>query len=357
MSMIHDWNPSFSDQVRPIPWSEFTAEILPLYDPPLRSKNTRSRVKSILGQLAALGVTSTADLTPALVAKYIASQPASQSRNTTRGYLSYLRSLCNYAAGRRYVFISPFMLRRQWVRPSPPLAKSHHSLEEIARVLCQARKEIESKRQHSQASRWAEWRARRLFTLFGVVSHTGLRKNEALKLRVEDIDLPGRMILVRPRANSGELLKTDASAAPVPIPADLVPIIDAWLPHLALPSPEVLASVKRGPFGKSVGYDPPDPGWLFPCSARNAPWTGGSKGHKPGDALKALGVRAGVQGLTFQSLRHSWATHAESAWGLSPAVIQRVLRHTTPRTQLGYRHADLANLRKATERLGFEPRP
>lgn len=59
-------------------------------------------------------------------------------------------------------------------------------------------------------------------------------------------------------------------------------------------------------------------------------------------------------GFTFLSLRHSFATHAEH-WGLSPAMIQRILRHTSVRTQIGYRHADAANLRAAGGRIGFGP--
>ena len=53
-----------------------------------------------------------------------------------------------------------------------------------------------------------------------------------------------------------------------------------------------------------------------------------------------------MPGVTFQLLRHSWATHAESLWGLSEPLIQRMLRHTTERTQRHYRHADLDNLRR-----------
>jgi integrase len=48
--------------------------------------------------------------------------------------------------------------------------------------------------------------------------------------------------------------------------------------------------------------------------------------------------------LSWLSLRHSWATHAEfHGYGL--ALIQRVLRHTTERTAATYyRHADVPNL-------------
>ena len=50
-------------------------------------------------------------------------------------------------------------------------------------------------------------------------------------------------------------------------------------------------------------------------------------GHRPLDQVKAAGERAGVQGLSFLSFRHSFATNAAS-WGLTPEMVKRVLRHT-----------------------------
>ena len=92
---------------------------------------------------------------------------------------------------------------------------------------------------------------------------------------------------------------------------------------------------------------------MFPNTYRTAPWTGGSPGHKPLDRIKRLGQRAGAENFTILSLRHSWATMAETLWGLSDLQIMRILRHTNTRTQVGYRHADLPNLRAAVKDITF----
>jgi integrase len=85
--------------------------------------------------------------------------------------------------------------------------------------------------------------------------------------------------------------------------------------------------------------------WLFPSITGSSNWKGGCPGTKPLDRLHDVAKRAGVEGgMTFLSLRHSWATHAEYH-GYGPALIQRVLRHTTEQTAAKwYRHADLPNL-------------
>ena len=93
---------------------------------------------------------------------------------------------------------------------------------------------------------------------------------------------------------------------------------------------------------------------VVPRRERRGPRIAGPSGHRPLDQLKLAGERAGVPGLTFLSLRHSYATHAERL-GLSDAMLARVLRHSTTRTQAHYKHPDLANMRGAVNRIGFGP--
>jgi integrase len=171
--------------------------------------------------------------------------------------------------------------------------------------------------------------------------YTGLRANEAKQLHADDVDLPNRLIHLVER--SGSRFKTEKSAQPVPIPEELAVILEAWL-YRRMDSPE--AGFPR----------PPECPYLFPNVTRRGCWTGGPIGHKPGDQVKAVGQRAGVKGFTLLSLRHSYATHSES-WGLSPMMVQRVLRHTSLQTQMHYRHADEANMKQATKGIGFGPSP
>jgi integrase len=92
--------------------------------------------------------------------------------------------------------------------------------------------------------------------------------------------------------------------------------------------------------------------WLFPAERRRAPWLGGAPGAKALDELKALGLRAGVPGLTFQSCRHTFASLSES-WGIGELALQRQLGHCRVTTQRYYRHALPEVLRGVAERVHF----
>jgi integrase len=59
--------------------------------------------------------------------------------------------------------------------------------------------------------------------LASVWAYAGLRRTEALRLRVEDVDLDRRLLWVR---GNGRRLKTRASAAPVPICSALAGTLD-----------------------------------------------------------------------------------------------------------------------------------
>lgn len=335
-------------EISPIPFDEFRRRILALYEPPLRSPASFGKMRYMLGQLEALGIETTAQLTTDTVARFVASRPSRQSTHTTHGWLAVLRVACNIAAAEGWVDCSPFAVRKNWIRRTRPKGKRHHSREEIARVLALAARDVRRK------TGFARWRAYRLYALIATVAYTGIRKREALFLRSEDIDFPTGMIRLIPRV--GNQLKTDAAAQPVPMPPPLVQILRGWLAELARPmvAPEPQPPGKRDPRCKpelATGR-PVDLAWVFPNAWRTGPWVGGSRDYRPLDRFKMLGKRAGVAGFTFQSLRHSFATHCEG-WGLSPAMIQRLLRHTTTRTQDHYRHADLENMRAWVARIGF----
>ncbi|WP_422930091.1 tyrosine-type recombinase/integrase [Singulisphaera sp. PoT] len=170
------------------------------------------------------------------------------------------------------------------------------------------------------------WSAGRLHALAAVYAFTGLRRNEALRLRVEDVDLVQGVIFVRP---NGGRLKTKKSRAPVPCPAALGKILCNWLSR--------------------CGSE-----WVFPCvRKRDRPWMHGKAGCRPGDRLKAAGKEAGVEGFTPQSLRHSLATHLAGWWGLKEKQIQLILRHTTVKTQRHYVHPDVVNLCKSVRDFDY----
>ena len=316
-------------RIRPIPFAKFRDDILRLYDPPHRATATRRQVAQVMREISALEVKTTADLTPALVARYVESRPPGQSPRTLHSVLRVLRSICNQAVISGVLRVSPFAARRvsQWTgRLGPPMEKKHYSREEIRRVLTLMAQDVQT------TAGYAQWRARRLYALTATIAYTGLRAvSEALFLHAADIKLEARFIALADRGrDGGQRFKTEGSEQPVPIPDALVPILRDWLEH----------RLDR-PADRPIPLDCP---WLFPNITGSSNWKSGCRGTKPLDRLQDVGKRAGVEGLTFLSLRHSWATHAEYH-GYGPALIQRVLRHTTEQTAAKwYRHADLPNL-------------
>lgn len=304
-------------QMNALPFPAFAALALDCYRPPLRAASTLGRMKSILARLDALEVRSTADLTTSLIVRFVADRAAAVRINTLIGELGYLSALCSLAVSEGALERSPFAgagAKRFRLRAEPPALKRWHPVADVARAL-------RSMRERSGDS----WGAHRLYAAAAVVAYTGLRRSEALNLHVADYDATARLLLVVARRR----LKTAAAAQPVPAPAELVEALEGWIPRAG-----------------SV--------WMFPNQRRSGPWSGGSPGYRPVDQLKAAGLVVGVEGLTWQSLRHSWATAAEGPWGLGEGQIQRVLRHTRPMTSRGYRHADVANLAAIGARVSLE---
>jgi integrase len=291
--------------MKPLAWSEFSVEVNLVYG--AHAPKTRQRIRQVLREVGALpNVRTTADLTTATVARYRDAVLARTSNPwTVNGLVSYLRAVCSYAAepAQGYIDRSPFDVprsgRRKLFLPVYETGdKTHHGLTDIGRVFVHLEQLMSS-----APGAEKEWRAERLYALFSTVAYTGLRRGEALGLRWEDVDLVHGFLRVRPRLGP---LKTPKSAAPVPCPAPLVPILDRWRDRCGC-------------------------AWVFPGILRQGPWSN-SNGVRPLDELRAAGEALGIEGLTFLSLRHSWATHSE-AWGVTEGQCRRILRHTRPLTQ------------------------
>ena len=252
----------------PARFDDFRAELLALYEPPLRAKKTRAKMRHALDIVAGLlgPDGTTADLTPALIARFIAGRPDGESPHTTHSLLSNIRTACSYCKSQGYIRTSPFDFRKKWIRVSRATGKKHHSQEDIRRVLELLKAEV------LQREGWSRWRARRLLALASTVAYTGLRKDEAIYLRVEDVDLPNRMLYIVDR--SSHRLKTEGSAAPVPMPEALVPILENWLAH-RMTLPEACPKM------------PPDCPYVFCNVTRSNAWSGGGWGCKALDKLKA----------------------------------------------------------------------
>ena len=297
-----------------LPFQAFRSELLDLYRPPLRERKTFDRMSRVTAILGEIGPETTDDFTVPLFRKFVDLRKSEVRVNTVIGELSYLRAACAYACQCGYLERNPFDHGRLRIRREPPKGTSHHSIQEIRRVLLflGSRKSL-------------GFEHRRLHSLVSTVAYTGIRAGEAYHLEREDIRLEDRILVVSGRRR----LKTDRSADPVPMASELVEVMAEWLgTH--------------------------DSKWCFPNLKRTGPWASGRVGVRPVDRLKAAAAMVGVEDMTFQSLRHSWATHGETRWGLSREEIKRVLRHTNPFTsQLYYCHADVPNLQRIGDRVSY----
>lgn len=317
-----------TETITPMPWEQFRAEVLSLYGPRLRAVATRRAMEHALNILEQLGVKSTADFTVPLIARLVESRPVDQSAHTVKGLLRQVKVAISYAAKAGYVARDPFMVRpvKSWVRAAPPTGKKHLTRVEIKAILDLMAKDCEERQG------WALWRSRRLYALTALIAYCGLRKTEALFLRVEDIDLEARVIRIVDRAE--HRTKTAGSAEPVVFPEALLPILTMWLEHRTDAPPAFFRT---------------ESSWVFPAIRTPTPWVSGGPGLNPLDRLKSVARRAGVEGVNFHALRRSIATHLE-LHGAGPAMIQRLLRHTNPQTtETWYRKADVANMRRAVE--------
>lgn len=304
-----------------VAWARFRSEVLSLYEPPARARATWFAVRRVLDLLESLGVRSPSELTPQAVAKFTAAQ-GHLAPATIKGRLAYLRPVCDYAVFKGYLARNPFEFRSRWLRVDdrredrPDPRDRHHSAEQIARLLRRADAEAAV----------GSWAAGRLQALVYTLAFTGMRRNEPLGMMVGDVDLAARILHIR--SNRTRPLKTSGSGQPVAIAEDLALVLARWIPR--------------------AGCD-----WLFPGAELLGPWLSGGPGVRALDQVKQLGERAGVQGLTFSSFRHTLSTLSEG-WGLGELELQRWLRHRRPRTQDHYRRtADRASLLATAAKISY----
>jgi integrase len=301
--------------MQPIVWAEFAKELIGLYSPRRRAPKTRTKMAQVLAEFGPFAST-TAGLTPTAVTAWIEAFPG-RKPITFNGLLSYLRVACRYAVARGYLDRSPFEATSFRLRVGRRPPRKHLTRDELGRLLG-----------HLEARHGLSWRDHRLYALAMLLAHTGLRAQEALRLRVEDLDLGTGILSIVARSP----LKTEASEAEIPIPPAIAPALARWVAHCG------------------------STGWIFPGSRGLGPWVGGSMGKRPADYLGEAAVAAGLApGTTLLTLRHTLATHARTHFKLGAKEVQQILRHATEKTQDHYIGADLDNLREAVRRIVARP--
>ncbi|HXS24467.1 MAG TPA: tyrosine-type recombinase/integrase [Gemmatimonadales bacterium] len=309
-------------------YRRFEREILDLYAPPHRRLSTFKKMRTVLGEFRSLRrkrsrqpmVQRTSDILPSAILRWL---EVHEDREpiTNLSYLNTFRAAVNIAVKMKWVRVSPWAIRSDWITFDDADLEEierkarHFSIPELLKILDQADAEA------LLGGREAALRQALVYTY----AYTGMRKMEALGLRVDDVRLADEVIMLR--SHRLRRLKTKASGRPLGIAPELKVVLERWIPQ--------------------CGSE-----WLFPGKRRVGPWFNGSVGQKPLDQVKALCLRAGVADGTIQKFRHSLATHAKRL-GMGPYEVKDLLRHTNERTQEWYLEDDLINCRAAAQRISF----
>ena len=300
--------------MQPLPLEEFRERALVLYSAGShKSRHTYLKIRFVLDVLAKISVETTADLTTASAARFV--KHLRCGPNTVRGYLCYLRTLCSLAIEEGWLDRQP-----SWKRVAPRPAKMTRnpvkSHADVARLL-------EELRQRSGTDEGG-----RLYALAYTIAITGLRRDEALCLRVEDLDFGRRQIHIIERERR---LKTADSARSVPMPTELVPIL--------------IDQVRRSRCQ-----------WVFPGVRRQGPWLNATNGVRALKQLQAVAGEIGLGRVTWHGLRHSFATFALVEWRRPLWAVSKALGHRSISTTERYLHlSDPAKLADEFRDVGFRP--
>jgi integrase len=283
-----------------------------------RAPKTAGRMQSTLGLAADLGkIRTLSQLTPVAVGRF-SEELANSGRapNTVATILSYLRSACSFAHRQGRIEANPFDAFSGFVRYVPTHGPAIHSAGSIGQVL-----------RNLEAAARKDDRAARLYAWAAVLSYTGVRRDEALFLHPSDLDMERRLIIVR--SSRERRLKRPTAQRVLPMPDELAAILAEWLPRRTCR------------------------GWVFP-NRNGTPWTHGTAGYRPIDQLRRAGIEAGVEEFTPRSLRASYATLCATAWGIPPAILQKLMGHTDLRTTMKfYVHLEIEHLATAIQSVSF----
>jgi integrase len=175
-----------------------------------------------------------------------------------------------------------------------------------------------------------------------LAANTGLRGGEIKKLRIESLDLENRRIRIR-RADT----KSDAGARFIELNADAREAVARLLfragqlePPATKPEhylmPKHLSRIAHGNHKGERGYDP---------TQHQQYWD---------TAWHSLTEKAGLPGLRFHDLRHTFITHMVER-GVPLGVIQTFVGHMSARMVRHYTHVSSGAARKAVELLDSDP--
>jgi integrase len=306
--------------MRPISIDRLEAEIMSLYEPPLRAVATFRQMSQVFREIKNLpGVIKTSQLRPPTVAAWLRAHPG-RSAARDESLLRCWRIICNYAVSQGFLRSSPFDVRKvtAWRRSDSSKAKPKR----LYRSATQLRDFLRILDQEAGAS----WQSRRLQALGYTYVYTGFRKQEALHLLARNVDFAQRTITIEPLPEFDWIPKTVKSARTLPMATPLEDVMRVWVPM--------------------CGSD-----WLFPGTRLVGPWTGGSKQYTALAQIKAAAKRAGIpEGMTILGARKSLGTNAK-AMGLGKLERMLLFGHTDEGTGELYDEEQVETMRPAVRKL------
>ena len=224
--------------------------------------------------------------------------PLTRSRATRYGALA---GLYRYAISRRYASRSP-LPNNEPPRPQspPPYIYSHEELKRIFGAIDESRRG--ARKLDAETFR----------TLILLLYGTGLRRGEACRLSLEDVDLSDAALTVRDTKFYKSRL--------VPIGPQLADALQTYATRHA---------VRRMPAGMAL---------IFLVNRDASPVNGSSVHRAFTEVLHAAGIQARDDGRgapCVHSLRHTFAVHRLTSWYRQGADVQRLLPILS--TYLGHR--------------------
>jgi integrase len=263
-------------------------EIEAAIEPEYRDKTsaTRSYVRRVFRLLRELDVRTAADLDAGIYRRFeehlTATAGVAAHPRTHGNLLAYLKAILGHVARKGFLASPPkapaLIDPREW-----PKAKFRlPSRDDILRLGEHLRKGS------------GTWEGHRLYALFSTVVLAGLRLGEALRLRVEDLDLAQGTIRVRRRDGKPRR----KFPTPAQIPDELMPVLKEWLPRSGPPME-----------------------WVFPGKRRLSAWRiTGTPGYAPLAQLQRAARAAGIRRkVTFEGLYRYHAANVVLSVRLRPA--------------------------------------
>jgi integrase len=312
-----------------IPFSEFKREILFLYLEPMRKAATLAVMTQALRELESLeGVTSTSDISPGLVARWMHRYP--RSSETTLKLLRCMKVAFNVAAKLKWIDVSPFEVRplKSWIR------KDARPSRNTGRVYRRDPEGIRHLVDMLRDDRERSWHHHRLYALFATLLYTAFRFGEAVHVLERGLDFGRQTITIQPCAPRWTP-KTLQSARTAPMCDALTQILSDWVPHSH--------SAMTADF---CGWD-----FVFPGARHKWAWSGGSQGYDAYSQIIEAAQRAGLGHVTAIYCRKWFGTQAK-AMGLGRLEVESFLGHTCPYTQIAYDEEKVESMRPAVHRVG-----